>query len=74
MCVLFDVHDLAAITELSKSNGQAITSSAAGTSDAMGIVLGFHGQTKVEHVGDSGHIDAACGYVGSHQNLHLAAT
>ena len=38
----------------------------------MCVVFGLHGQTKVEDVGDSGHINAACCYVGGHQDLNLA--
>ena len=38
----------------------------------MGVVFSFHRQPKVEHVGHGGHVNAASGHVGCHQNLHLA--
>ena len=38
----------------------------------MGVVFGLHGQTKVEHVRDGGHVNAACCHIGGHQDLNLA--
>src|SRR3990167_5246240 len=70
--VRLNVVDLAAIAELGKRDGQAIATRTASTANAVGVVLGLHGQAEVEHMGDRGHIDATCCHIGSHQNLHLA--
>ena len=37
----------------------------------MGVIFRFHRQTVVENVGNRGHVDTACGYIGRHQNLYL---
>ena len=70
-CVGFDVENTATIAELRKRHSQTLATSTTGTTDTVRIVFGLHGQTKVEHVRDCGHVNAACSYVGSHQNLHL---
>src|SRR3989344_2225768 len=71
--VRLNVVDLAAIAELGKRDGQAIAARTASTANAVGVVLGLHGQAEVENMGDRGYIDATCCHVGSHQNLHLAS-
>ncbi len=70
--VALDVKDLAAVAELGKGHGQAVAAGAAGAADAVRVVLGLHRQTEIEDMGDGGHVDAACGHVGGHQDLHLA--
>ena len=72
VAVAFDVENLAAIAEFSKRNGQTIAACAAGTANAVGVVLSLHRQAVVENVGHGGHVNAACGHVSRHQNLHLA--
>ena len=67
-----DVKNLAAVAELSKSDGQTIAACAASAADAVGVVLGLHGQAEIEYVGDGGHINTARSHVGRHQNLNLA--
>ena len=37
---------------------------AAGAADAVHVVLGVFGDAVVDHVGDAGDVDAACGDVG----------
>jgi hypothetical protein len=71
LAVAFDIENLAAVAELGKGHGQAVAARTAGAADAVGVVLGLHGQTEVEHVGDGGHVNAACSHIGGHQNLHL---
>ena len=66
-----DVTDLAAVAEFGKGHGQTVTPGAAGAANAVGVVLGLHRQAEVEDVGDGGHVDAASGHIGGHQNLHL---
>ncbi len=68
----FDFTDLAAIAEFGHGHGQPLTPGPARAAYAVGVVLGFHGQTEVEHMGDGGHVDATRGHVGGHQYLHLA--
>ena len=38
----------------------------------MGVIFGLHGQTKVEHVGDGGHVNATRCHIGRYQDLNLA--
>ena len=45
---------------------------AAGTADAVHIVLRHIGQLKVHHVRQLVNVDAACGNVGGHQHLQVA--
>ena len=66
-----DVENLATVTQLGKGDGQAITPCTTGAANAVGVVLSLHGQAEVEHVGDGGHVNAACGHIGGHQDLHL---
>ena len=73
-CVGFDVINFALVTELSQSDGQAITASTTGTANAVGVILRLHRQAKVEHVCHGGHVNAASGHVGRHQKLHLTLT
>ena len=71
VAVKLDVHDLAAITELGKRDSNAITPGAASAANAVGVVFCLHGQAKIEHVGDGGHINTTGRHIGCHQNLHL---
>ena len=57
---------------LGHGHSQALAASAAGAANAVHVVLGLHGQAKVEHVRDGGHINATGRHVGGHQNLHTA--
>ena len=43
------------------------------TPDTVDVVFRLLGQVEVDHVGDIGHVDAACGHVGCHQNAQVAA-
>ena len=70
----FNIKNTAAVTEFGKGHGHAFAPSAAGAANAVGVVLGLHGQAVVEDVGDGGHVNTACGYVGGHQNLNLPFT
>ena len=70
----FNIKNTAAVTEFGKGHGHAFTPSAAGAANAVGVVLGLHGQAVVEDVGDGGHVNTACGYVGGNQNLNLPFT
>ena len=67
----FDVENLAAVAHFGKGDGQAIASGAAGTANAVGVILGLHGQTEVEHMADGGHVNTARGHIGCYQDLHL---
>jgi len=66
---MLNVGNAAAIAEFSKRDRQAVTPSAAGTANAMGVVLGLHRQAKVEHVGDGGYVNATGCHIGGYQNL-----
>ena len=72
LAVALNVKDLATVAEFGKRHSQAIAPCTAGAADAVRVVLCLHGQAVVEHVGDGGYVDAACGHVGRHQHLHLA--
>ena len=71
LAVELNVADAAAVSELGKGHGQTVAPCAAGAANAVGVVLSLHGQTKVEHVGDGGHINTARSYIGRHQDLYL---
>ena len=71
LAVELNVADAAAVSELGKGHGQTVAPCAAGAANAVGVVLSLHGQTKVEHVGDGGHINTARGHIGRHQDLYL---
>jgi hypothetical protein len=68
----FDVHNFATIANFGKGHGQAIATSTACAANAVGIVFGFHGQAKIEHMGNGGHVNTASRNIGGHQNLNLA--
>ena len=68
--VLLDGMHSTLIAPLGEGDGQAVAPSAARAANAVGVVFGLHGQTEVEHVGNGGHIDAACSHVGGNQELH----
>ena len=70
----FNIKNTAAVTEFGKGHGHAFAPSAAGAANAVGVVLGLHGQAVVEDVGDGGHINTACRHVGGNQNLNLPFT
>ena len=70
-CVGFDVKNFALVTELGQGHSQAITTCTTGAANAVRVVLRLHGQAKVEHVRDGGHVNAASSHVSSHQELHL---
>ena len=68
----FDVGNAATVAELGESHGNTVTSCTAGTANAVGVILGLHGQAEVEYVGHGGHVNAARSHIGCHQDLHLA--
>jgi nanoRNase/pAp phosphatase (c-di-AMP/oligoRNAs hydrolase) len=70
--VSLNVQNFAAIANFSKGDGQAIATSTARTANAVSVVFGFHGQAKVEHVRDGGHVNAAGCHVSGDQDLNLA--
>ncbi len=70
--VVLDVANLSAVADFGKGHGNAAAASTARTANAVGVVLGLHGQSEVEHVRDGGHVNTARGHVGGDQNLHLA--
>src|SRR5574344_2402842 len=70
----FNIKNTAAVTEFGKGHGHDFAPSAAGAANAVGVVLGLHGQAVVEDVGDGGYVNAACGHVGGNQNLNLPFT
>jgi hypothetical protein len=67
-----NVQNFATIANFSKGDGQAIATCTTCTANAVGVVFGLHGQTKVEHVRDGGHVNAAGCYIGGDQDLNLA--
>ena len=50
----------------------AVATGAAGTADAVDIVLGLARRVEVDHVADAGDVDAARGHVGRHQHADAA--
>ena len=60
------------VSELGQSNRQAIAPSTPGAPDAVCVVLGLHGQTKIKHMADGWHIKATRGDISGDQYLHLA--
>ncbi len=55
-----------------QGNGGAGGASAAGAANAVHVVFGKARQVEVEHMADAGHVDAAGGHVGGHQQIELA--
>ena len=55
-----------------KGNRQAGAAGAAGAADAVHIIFGLFGQVVVDHMGDAGHVNAARGHVGGHENFNAA--
>ena len=70
--IRLNIKNLTAIAHLSKRNRQTITPSATGTANAVGVVFGFHRQTKVKNVGDGWNVDTTRGHICRHQNLNLS--
>jgi hypothetical protein len=70
LAVSLDLADFATIAEFGHGHSQALATCTAGAADAVGVVLGLHGQTEVENVGDRGHINAPGSHIGGHQNLN----
>jgi hypothetical protein len=68
----FDVPNFGTIAMLNQGNGNAVTTSATCTTDAVGVVFRFHWQAKVNYVTDAGHINAARSNVSGNQNLGVA--
>ncbi len=64
-----DVANFVTITEARERDGQAALASATGTTDAMDVILWFHRQAIVDHVGDRWHINSASGNVGGDQHF-----
>jgi hypothetical protein len=71
LAVELNVADAAAVAELGKGHGQTVAPCAAGAANAVGVILSLHGQTKVEHVGDGGHVNTSRSHIGRYQNLYL---
>jgi hypothetical protein len=69
--VSLNVQNFATIANFGKGDGQTIATGTACTTNAVCVVFGFHRQTKVEHVRDGGHVNAAGCYIGGDQNLNL---
>src|SRR5450830_2139297 len=74
MTMELNVHDLAAITELGKGHGNAITSGATRTTNAVGVILCLHRQAEIEHVSHCWNVNTSCSHISCYQNLNLALT
>ena len=53
-------------------DGQAIVAGPPGTADAVHIFVAAAGHVEVDHQVQAVHVEAACGNVGGHQDLHAA--
>ena len=67
-----DVGQAAAVADFGQGDGQAVAPGAARAANAVGVVLGLHGQAVVEDVREGGHVQPARGHVGGHEDLHAA--
>ena len=71
---MLNVLNLAAVTKLGNRDGIARAARTARSANAVNVVFGFHRQAVVDDVGNGGHVQAACGHVGCHQNLNSSIT
>ena len=70
--VVLDALDHRHVAALGQRDGAARAAGAAGAADAVHVVLGLERQTVVDDVGDGGHVNAARGHVGGHQDAQMA--
>jgi hypothetical protein len=66
--------DLHTVTMLGQCDGNAIASGTTRTTNTVGIVFGFHGQTKIDHVADPWHVNPTRSHISGDQNTGLAFT
>ena len=55
-----------------QGKGQTITPSTTGTTDAVNIIFGLHGQVVIDRVTNRLNIDAACSNIGCNQHANTA--
>src|SRR6187200_245831 len=66
-----DRRDVLAIGRRNHGDRRSASSGAPGSADAMHVVLGMVRYVEVEYVADCRNVEAACGHVGSDEELHL---
>ena len=64
-----NVANFVTITETRQRDGQPALASATGAANAMDVILRFHRQAVVNHVGDRWHINSASGNVSGDQHF-----
>jgi hypothetical protein len=69
---MFDATDFMTLAVDSQGKGCAIATGTTGTTDAVYVVLGLHGQVVVDGVADGLNVDAARSNVGRDQDTHTA--
>ena len=70
---LFNVGHQACVAGAHQSHGQATGTRAARATNAVDVVFGVKGHVEVEHGGHVFDIEAARGYVGTHQQIDLTS-
>ena len=69
---MFDATHFVALAVDSQRKGCAIATGTTGTTNAVHIIFGLHGQIVVDGMADGLHINAACGDVGRDQDTDTA--